>query len=87
MEKSPFFDFFQKILSVDLKEVVSVGAISIIGVKRGKNKEKGEKVRIQETGGLNIESVRPCSEPALNIVEGTTSVSRVLLPSQRLGIV
>ena len=32
--------FFEKIFSADLKEVVSIGAIYIIGVKQGKNKEK-----------------------------------------------
>ena len=43
VKNSGFSDFFEKILSVDLNEVVSVDAIDIIGVKQGKNKEKGKK--------------------------------------------
>jgi len=41
MSKIQIFRFFRKILPVDLKEVVSVGALSIIGEKQGKKKEKG----------------------------------------------
>ena len=42
----------EKYYQHSIKKVIVMGAMSIIGVKQGKNKEKGKKpgYRIQETG-------------------------------------